>query len=84
MYDLPGLATHNFNTYDMNNYNYLDPNNPLLLTQNPLYNMVCTSRGEDRKNKEGLKGKIKKDNKRGKSVETVLITIIEPLPHNNA
>jgi len=36
-YDLPGLATHNYNTYDMNNYNYMDPNSTML--QNPLYNM---------------------------------------------
>ena len=41
MYDLPGLATHNFNSYDIN-YNYLDPNSTLLpLAQNPLYSMVC-------------------------------------------
>jgi len=39
MYDLPGLATHNYSTYDIN-YNYLDPNSSLLpLQQNPLYNM---------------------------------------------
>eukprot|EP00026_Physarum_polycephalum_P011474 Phypoly_transcript_11704.p1 GENE.Phypoly_transcript_11704~~Phypoly_transcript_11704.p1 ORF type:complete len:322 (+),score=68.43 Phypoly_transcript_11704:47-1012(+) len=39
-YDHPNLPTHSSYTYDMNNYNYMDPNSTLLpLSQNPLYSM---------------------------------------------